>query len=250
MIRAASGLFFVMMGTLYAQPAPAPRFEVAAIKLTPPDQWNGSSGGNEGKGKYTMHNRTLKRYIMAAYGVGPNQIVGGPQWLDSDRFDIYAKAEEPIDDDDVFMAMLRTLLAERCGLAIHRESKPIAAYVLEIAKSGPKLEKAVDPTATATTNSGRGSIDATAVTIKRFAEVLSRQMDLPVFDQTGLEGKFNLRLKWFPESNRPVKPGQFPPMDDGPSVFTAIQQLGLRLQARKIPVDVLVIEHVERPSEN
>jgi len=249
MIRAAASLVFLLTGMLCAQPAPAPLFEVAAIKSTPPDQWNGSSGGNAGKGKYTMHNRTLKTYIMRAYFVGPNQIVGGPPWLDSDRFDINAKAEQPIDDDEVLMAMLRTLLAERCKLAIHHASKPIEAYVLEVVKSGPKLEKAVD-LPSATTNSGHGSIDARVITMKRFAEVLSRQMDLPVVDQTGLEGEFNLKLKWSRESDQPVKHGQLPAMDSGPSVFTAIQQLGLRLQARKTPVDVLVIDHVEMPSEN
>jgi uncharacterized protein (TIGR03435 family) len=248
-IRVAASVVFLVIGTLFAQPAPAPRFEVAAINLTPPDQWNQSSGGNEGKGKYTMRNRTLKRYIMGAYGMGPNQIVGGPPWLDSDRFDIDAKAEQPIDDDDVFMAMLRTLLAERCQLAIHRESKLIEAYVLEVAKSGPKLEKADSPSS-ATTNSSHGSIDARVITMKRFAEVLSRQMDFPVVDRTGLEGAFNLKLTWFPESDRPLKPGQLPATDSGPSIFTAIHQFGLRLQARKTPVEVLVIDHLERPSEN
>ena len=86
--------------------------------------------------------------------------------------------------------------------------------------------------------------------MKRFAEVLSRKTYLPVVDQTGLEGEFNLKLKWSPESDQPVKPGQLPAMDSGPSVFTAIQQLGLRLETRKTPVDVLVIDHVEMLSEN
>jgi uncharacterized protein (TIGR03435 family) len=248
MIVPAASLVFVMIGMLIRQPAPPPRFEVAAIKLTPPDQWNTSSGGKTGKGRLTMHNRTLQRYIMGAYGVGPNQIVGGPSWLDSDRFDIEAKAEQPIDDDGVFMAMLQTLLAERFKLAIHRESKPIEAYVLVVAKSGVKLEKAEDEEST--TNSGHGSIDAQVITMKRFAEVLSRQMDFPVVDQTSVEGTFNLKLKWSPESDRPVNPGQLPAPDSGVSVFTAIQRFGLRLVAGKTPVDVLVIDHVEMPSEN
>jgi uncharacterized protein (TIGR03435 family) len=182
-----------------------------------------------------MHNRTLKRYMMGAYGLGPNQIVGGPAWLDSDRFDIEARAGQPIDDDDALMAMLQTLLTERFQLVIHRESRPIEAYVLLVARNGPRLEKALD--GDSTTNNGHGNIDARVITMKRFAEVLSRQMDFPVIDQTGLEGAFNLNLKWSPESDRPVKPGQLPALDTGPSLFTAIQQLGLRLQARKTPVD-------------
>ena len=250
MIRVAANVIFLMMATLYAQPAMAPGFEVASIKPTPPDQWNGPSGGKAGKGKYTMHNRTIKTYIMRAYSVGPNQVVGGPSWLDSDRFDIDAKAEQPIDDDQVLMTMLRALLSERCKLALHHEYRPIEAYVLEVAKSGPKLEKSADSATDATTNSGHGSIDARVITMKYFAEVLSRQMDLPVVDQTKLEGAFNLKLTWSPESDRPVRPGQLPAMDSGPSIFTAIQQLGLRLQARKTPVDVLVIDRIEMPSEN
>ncbi|MES1262251.1 MAG: TIGR03435 family protein [Acidobacteriota bacterium] len=164
------------------------------------------------------------------------------------RFDIEARAGQPIDDDSALMAMLRTLLAERFHLVAHRESKPIAAYVLTVARNGPRLEKALD--GEATTNSGHGSIDARVITMQRFAEVLSRQMDFPVVDQTRLEGAFNVNLKWSPESDRPVKPGELPALDTGPSVFTAIQQLGLRLQARKTPVDVLVIDHAEMPSEN
>ena len=105
MIRAA-GLAFLVTWTLYGQSAAAPRFEVASIKLTPPDRWNEPADGYSGKGKITFRNRTLKRYIMGAYGVGPNQIAGGPPWLDSARFDIDAKAEQPIDDDDALMAML------------------------------------------------------------------------------------------------------------------------------------------------
>jgi len=139
----------------------------------------------------------------------------------------------------------------RFKLTIHRESKPIEAYVLEVAKREPKLEKAVDSPSSAATNSGHGSIDARVITMKRFAEVLSRQMDLPVVDQTGLEGAFNLKLKWSCESDQPVKPGELPSMDSGPSVHTAIQdQLGLRLHAQKVPIEVLVVDHIEKPSEN
>jgi uncharacterized protein (TIGR03435 family) len=247
MIRAAS-VACLIIGTLHAQSAPPPRFDVAAIKLTPADQWRGSSGGDTGKGKFTMHNRTLKRYIMGAYGVGPNQIVGGPPWLDFDRFDIEAKAERPIDDDGEIMAMLQTLLADRFKLALHRENKPIDVYVLVVSKSGPKLERAED--GASSTNSGHGSIDAHVITMRRFAEVLSRQMDFPVVDQTGLQGVFNLKLQRSPEGDRPVNPQQLSAVDEKPSVFIAIQQLGLRLQARKTPIEVLVIDHVEMPSAN
>jgi uncharacterized protein (TIGR03435 family) len=196
-----------------------------------------SSGIKTNHGRLTATNVTLKRCIMGAYGLGPNQIAGGPDWLDSDRFDIEAKSDRPEDGDGELMARLRTLLAERFKLAVHRETRTISAYELELAKNGPKLEKAEDEQAR--TNSGRGLIDASAITMTRFAEVLSRQMALPVVDNTGLQGAFNLKLQWTPE------------IDNGLSIFTAIQeQLGLRLQSRKTPVENLVVDRAEKPSEN
>jgi uncharacterized protein (TIGR03435 family) len=121
--------------------------------------------------------------------------------------------------------------------------------VLEVAKNGPKLEKAEG--GESTTNSGRGLLDARNTTMDRFAEVLSRQMDLPVVNRTGLEGVFNLKLEWTPESAKQIKPGADGAAMEGPSIFTAIQQqLGLRLRSQKTPVEILVIDHAEKPSEN
>ena len=177
---------------------------------------------------------------MGAYALGPNQIAGGPAWLDSDRFEILAKAEQPVDNDLVLMRMLQTLLAERFQLMVHRETRTIPALVLEVAKNGPKLEKAEGKEAS--TNNGRGLIDARTITMRRFAEVLSRQMDLPVIDGTGLPGAFDLKLEWAPPNAKP---------DSGPSVFAALQeQLGLRLESRKMPIEILVIDRAEKPSEN
>jgi uncharacterized protein (TIGR03435 family) len=102
----------------------------------------------------------------------------------------------------------------------------------------------------AATNNGRGHIVATNASMDRFAEILSRQMDRPVVNQTGLQGVFNLTLQWTPDSARPANP-QNGAATEGPSIFTAIQeQLGLRLRAQKVPVDVLVIDHAERPDAN
>jgi uncharacterized protein (TIGR03435 family) len=228
---------------------PAVQFEVASIKPSSADGSNVSSGGKSGQGRLTMSNVTLKRCIMGAYGVGPNQIMGGPKWLDSDRYEIVAKAEEPV-GDATLMTMLQALLAERFKLAIHREARTIEAFVLEVAKNGPKLAKAEQEESS--TQNSRGLIDARKITMDRFAEVLSRQMDLPVVNRTGLEGSFNLKLEWTPESRRPFKPGASDAaIDSGPSIFTAIQEgLGLHLRSQKTPVDVLVVDHAEKPSEN
>ena len=249
MIRGLASLAVCVSGAIYGQSTASQRFEVASVKPSPADQRNGNSGGHSGSGRLTMTNVTLKRYIMGAYGVGPNQILGGPDWLDSDRYDIVAKADQPV-GDGILMAMLQTLLAERFKLAIHRENRPIQAYILEVAKNGPKLEKAGD--AASTTGNGHGLIDARAIAMTRFAAVLARQMDAPVVDRTGLEGKFNLKLQWTPESDKPLKPGtDAAAMDSGLSIFTAIQQqLGLRLRAQRVPVEMIVIDHAEKASEN
>src|SRR5579883_151928 len=218
---------FVLCFSAFAQ---QPRFEVAAIRPSNADP--GSSGFSSRHGRLVGSNVTLKRSIIGAYSVGPNQVVGGPDWLDSDRFDINAKADEDAGDSKL-MLMLQSLLADRFHLVLHRETRPLQAYVIEVAKGGPKLEKA--KTQESTTESGRGVLKVRGTTMDRFAQVLARQMDLPVVNQTGLEGAFDFKLEWTPENER-SKP------DAGTSIFTAIQeQLGLRLRAQKAPVEVLVI---------
>jgi uncharacterized protein (TIGR03435 family) len=236
-MRIHGALPVLFAAVLSAQPAA--QFEVASIRLTDPDEFRSASGIATGKGRMTAHNVTLKRCIMGAYAVGPNQIFGGPSWLDSERFDIEAKTLDRIDDDAIFMTMLRALLADRFKLAIHRETRSIQAYVLELAKGGPKLEKAAD--GESITDSGRGRLHAQVVSMRHFAQVLSRQMDLPVVDQTGLVGAFNLKLEWNPDVTRP---------EAGPSIFTAIQDLGLRLRAAKAPIEVLIVDRAEKPAAN
>lgn len=226
--NAIAGLLFVSL--LFAQ---TPRFEVASIR---PGRADAPGGVTTGKGRLLVENQTLKRCIMGAFSVGPNQIVGGPSWLETDPFVIMAKAEEPVDDDAVIMAMLRTLLKERFKLECHRETRTIRAYVLDVAKHGPKLKKSAG--GESSTFYGRGHIKATATTMDHFAEVLSRLMDFPVVNTTGIEGTFDLQIEWNSA-------------DAGRSIFTAIQErLGLRLASRKTPVDMIVIDHVEKPSEN
>ncbi|HVO97214.1 MAG TPA: TIGR03435 family protein [Bryobacteraceae bacterium] len=222
--------FCLLAPALFAQ---VPRFEVASIRPGRP----GAPGGvTTGKGRLLVENETLKRCIMGAFSVGPNQIVGGPSWLETDTFVITAKAEEPVDDDAVIMAMLRTLLKERFKLEAHRESRTIRAYVIEVAKNEPRLQKSAG--GESSTLYGRGRISAKATTMDHFGEVLSRVMDFPVVNQTGIEGIFDLKIEW---TNA----------DTGPSIFTAMQeQLGLRLASRKTPVDMVVIDHVEKPTEN
>jgi uncharacterized protein (TIGR03435 family) len=174
------------------------QFEVASIKPVTVDG-SFTSGITTGHGKIDAENVTLKRCIIGAYSVSPSQVIGGPDWLDSDRFHILAKAAQPTDSDAELMRMLQTLLAERFHLSIHRETRPLQAYVLEVAKGSPKLEKA--PDGESSTNSSHGQLVARSTGMELFARVLGREVNLPVVDQTGLQGCFNFTLKWTPEAS-------------------------------------------------
>jgi uncharacterized protein (TIGR03435 family) len=248
MVRAIASLAVLVAGAVHGQSVAAQQFEVASVKPSVADP-RAVSGIKTGHGRLDGNNVTLQRCIMGAYGVGPNQISGGPDWLDRDRFEISAKAAQPINDDAALMVLLRGLLAERFKLALHRETRSIPAFVLEVAKNGPKLERA-EPgdagTNTSTTNFGV-TIEAHNTDLDSFARILGRRVDLPVINHTGLEGIFNFKLHWSPENARPLDGGA----TEAASIFTAIQeQLGLRLRSQKAPVEFLVIDHAERPSAN
>lgn len=250
MVRAFAALV-ICLPAAYCQSVASEQFEVASIKLS--NATSGSSSGiKTGHGRLDAQNVTLKRCIMGAYGVGPHQISGGPDWLDSDRFEILAKADQPIDDDPALMVLLRGLLAERFKLVLHRETRPLSAFMLEVAKNGPKLEPAdagESSTNTSTSNTS-ALIEGNKTGMDGFAQVLARVMDQPVVNHTGLQGIFNFKLQWTPENAKPAKPADATGTE-GPSIFTAIQeQLGLHLRSQKTAVEVIVIDHAEKPSEN
>ncbi len=235
-------------GTLFGQAQVAQQFEVASVKLSDADASSGS-GIETGRGRIEAKNVTLKRCIMGAYGVGPHQISGGPDWLDRERFEILAKSGRAMDGDGELMQMLQSLLAERFKLTLHREKRAVSALVLEVAKRGAKLERAASGeagTSTSTSNT-RVSIDAHNTDMDSFARILSRKMDLPVVNSTGLAGTFNFKLQWSADGIGAVSDGT----TEGTSIFSAIEdQLGLHLSSRKAPVEILVIDSVEKPSVN
>jgi uncharacterized protein (TIGR03435 family) len=229
----------LLLATASALIAQQPEFEVASIKPSP-DSSSNNSTGNSGSGRLLMSNVTLKRAVMGAYRLGKNEVVGGPDWFDSDRWVIQAKADHPAGDSEM-MQMLQTLLAERFQLKTHRENRPMNAFILEVAKGGHKLK--LSTAEGARTGNSRGGLDAQHMTMVRFAEVLARQTDLPVVDRTGLDGAYDFKLEWTLDADRPAK--------DGPALPTALQeQLGLRLRAEKVPIEVLVIDSASRPSAN
>jgi uncharacterized protein (TIGR03435 family) len=230
------------------QSATPQQFDVSTVRPSSADPAS-SSGITTGNGRIHGENVTLKRCIMGAYGVGQHQIVGGPDWMDSEHFDIQAKVDQPI-DDDVLMVMLQGLLADRFKLALHRETKTASAFVLEVDKKGSKLEKAEGGDSNTTTSASK--IGGITMSIKNtdmdsFCRILARTMDLPVVNNTQLKGLFNFTLHWTPDTATPSKHEAA----DDVSIFTALpEQLGLRLRSAKAPVEVLVIDHIEKPSEN
>ena len=225
---------------------PTPAFEVAAIKVSKTS--DNSSHSRTTDGRIMMDNLTLKQIILQAYRLKEYQLTGGPNWLDTDRFHIDAKAESKVKSEQLMM-MLQNLLAERFQLVAHRQKKEMAAYALVVAKGGPKAMK-LSEVSGSNTNSNGLKLTAHPASMEILAAFLSRQVDMPVVDETDLKGNFDFTLEWSTERMQQKADA------DGtalavPTLFAALpQQLGLRLESRKVPIDILVIDRAEKPSEN
>jgi uncharacterized protein (TIGR03435 family) len=207
-----------------------PAFDAASVKpVDPGDRVNSYTRSNEFMG-------SLQALIRYAYGVEDYRIAGGPKWLEGDKFSVVYKPSGPQAN-----LMLRALLAERFKLAVHTETKELPVYALRVAKNGPKMEKADKPGGT---SSGGAMIRGT-MDMSTFVSYLSSTLGRRVMDETELTGPYTLSLKWTPD-DQPT-----PASDGAPSLVTAIQeQLGLRLESTKGPVEILVIDHAEKPSAN
>lgn len=229
-----------------------PEFDVASVKP------NESSGSKTGKamilpGRLTFPNGTLKMFIMAAFEVRGDMIEGGPGWLDSDHFDIAAKAL-PGTDEKTLRTMLQTLLAERFKLAIHRKERAMPEYALRVGKGGPKLEQSPQTgernCTWQTADKGLRRRVCHNMTMAELAAALPGWggigVDLPVADLTGLKGAYDFRFEIAPAR----KAGAAGKDDSGPTIFDALAQLGLKLEPYKGSLSTVVIDHAEKPSEN
>jgi bla regulator protein blaR1 len=244
-----------------AAPAAPPAFEVASVKPNSSGDRNTMFQITPG-GRFHCSNVSPQMLIIMAYDLKPNQLTGGPNWLDSTKYDITAKAEGP-EDPDRLKQMMQTLLADRFKLAFHRETKDLPIYELVTAKNGPKLKASAGDAAQHQQQffrMGRGSMDMQHVTLANFADHLSRLVGRNVYDRTGIAGTYDIKLEWTPDESEsqmfkgpPDGAGPPPPSPDttGPSLADALQeQLGLRLVAGKGPVEIVVIDHIEKASEN
>jgi uncharacterized protein (TIGR03435 family) len=262
-----------------AQTPPAtPTFDVATVKPSDPDKPGGSLMMNNDT--FQTQGQTLKAIIKFAYGLNmgaDQQISGGPSWVDSAKFDINAKEDPdtvaglkklPRDQQtDQVRLMVRGLLAERFQLKLHHETKVLPVYSLVVAKGGVKMTPVVDDPPTADGAGpgpktgkghgirmmGRGELNGMGANTAILTNVITMQPETggrKVIDNTGLTGSYDFTLKWTPESG-PAPEGGAIPDPAGPSFFTALQeQLGLKLDAIKAPVDTIVIDSAVMPSSN
>ena len=275
----AAGLALLGLAPLAAQqpvrPDTKPTFEVISVKPNRSGEFGGSSGVEPG-GQFTVRNNTLRNVIRNAYQVQDFQIVGGPSWLDNDRFDVTAKAANPNAPLDEMRSMVQALLADRFRLVVHRETRDVPIYALVVAGSdgrlGPRLTRsAIDcaaiveaarrgqppaPLPNGITPCGTrrlpGRMIASSVTMADLARNLSNDAGRFTVDKTGLSGRFDLELEFRPDRLPPdgvLPPGLPAPPADAPSLFTAVQeQLGLKLESQRGPVEVLVIDSASQPS--
>jgi uncharacterized protein (TIGR03435 family) len=244
-------------GIAQNSPASSPAFEVATIKPSNPDACCARGWGHNGK-YFNTGNTTLKYLIQWSYGLQARQVAGGPPWLDRNRFDAAGEIEGMAEPNDrQWKLAVRQLLKDRFQLQFHHDTREMPAYALVVAKGGSKLAKGdSDPNhvermgfigAVGQTMHGVG-VNAT---IADFIGELQRiVLDRPIVDRTGLSGAFNIQLVFTREAPEALGMSQLSDTA-APNLLTALQQqLGLKLEPTRAPVDVLVIDHAEMPSEN
>lgn len=270
LFRAGSVLAFAAALPAFCQPPPPPAFDVAEIKLNKSGALD-SNGDFDKGGRVTVRNLPLKYLIALGYHVRIQDLQGAPGWTESERVDIVAKAPPSTSEDDL-RRMLITLLQDRFKLATHTDQKVTSLYALVVSKGGPKNLKDSTPPAATEQRCHRASPPVSGdvgtacqhTSMSDLAEYLAGAVpgyvQMPVVDQTGLKGIYEFQLFWTPAGrlnagagrggdgaeNRAAEAGS------GTSVFDALQtQLGLKLEARKQPMPVVVVDHIERmPTEN
>ena len=240
-------------------PPERPEFGVTSVKPTIKE---GRPAYGTGNGKGYGKNVTLKMLIALAWQVQQFQIAGGPAWASSDTFDVEGKTEDETAGFARLRLMMRSLLEDRYRLKVHHEIREAPVYRLVVGKDGPKIKLSSDqssedplgPPANPTDGPlhggmliGPGMLIGNAISLAQLAKVLGLQVERTVIDRTNLAGRFDIQLHWTPGS--PDAPA--PSLEYPSSIFTAVaEQLGLRLESSRGPVEFLIIDHCEKPSPN
>jgi uncharacterized protein (TIGR03435 family) len=237
-----------------------PGFEVATIKPARPEGRFSLTVNRSGMLNTTS--TTVADLIKFAYDLHPRQITKGPAWLESEKYDITAKPDtEGIPNPTQLKLMVQKLLKERFQLTFHNEKKELSVYAISVTKTGPKLTKNESGGNLPGYGGGRGTFIVRNSSIAEFGHILQANiLEQPVVDQTGLGAtRYDFTLKWTPDPSQsqiggPAPPNAPPPADNAdvpPDIFTAFQQqLGLKLENTKAPVDVMVVDRLEKPSDN
>ncbi|HUA57525.1 MAG TPA: TIGR03435 family protein [Verrucomicrobiae bacterium] len=235
-------------------------FEVASIKVNSDIANTDMSMNDEPGGRLNCKNVTLRLLITYAYDIRDSQLLGAPSWAGTERYNILAKpsageaANEPRPYSEAENQRMRqrtqALLADRFGLKLHEEKKEMAVYSLVVAKGGPKLQASNSPFPQISANNTR--VQCKKVTMQRFAQVLlADRMNRYVIDNTGLTGEYDFTIHFKPDGAPSKEPAGTAPAPTGPSFLTALEeQLGLKLVGAKVPVPCLVVDRVEKASEN
>jgi uncharacterized protein (TIGR03435 family) len=243
---------------------------VATVRRNTSPDGDGAIGAQP-NGRFTVHNVPLRFIIQVVHEVPAFRVTGGPDWIDSERWDIQAKAEGAVPESQLH-AMMRALLVERFKLLLRSDTRQTAGFALVRARSsgplGPQLRAHPEPCPPQALDTAPPAIDApppcgrmsgsdrvirvSARPLSDFATVLARRVARPVIDRTGLDGLFDLELRWTADARSSAPLTQAPTAtDDGISLFTALQeQLGLRLQSERVDADFFVVERVERPTDD
>jgi len=214
----------------------SPAFEAVSVKPSPPWQPGLKAGVTFDETHFSAHFMTMQSLIISAYDLPAYSIVGMQRWFTSAGFDIEATMP-PGTTKEQIKPMMQSMLADRFGMKAHRETREAPVYALVVAKDGPRMKRST--ASQFSVRPGRGHMEFYRVDMQLLIRNLTEPSDRPIIDRTGLDGYFDVTLDRSSDA------------DKGPSIFTAVQeQLGLRLDARKMPVEYFVIDHIERPSGN
>lgn len=231
-----------------------PVYDVSTVKPNTSDDGNSSTWSR--KTNYTAKNVPFRELLAGAFGLRSSLIFGLPPWAEKAHWDIEAKVTAP-DPAEVkkltaeqYRLMLQALYADRFALKWHYETRVLPALEIVVAKGGPKLKQAT-PGEQEGTHQNNTKLEATAVPLSRLADTLSRELHREVVDKTGLSGNYDYTLRWTSEEALAGQAGSSGVADAAPDVYTALtEQLGLRLQSGKDPLQVVVIDQCKPPSEN
>lgn len=216
--------------------AQSPSFETATIK--PSNDAPGHSDLHIRASRIAATGETLKDLVAIAYQVKDAQVTGGPAWADIERYDINAESNGA--GQPQLLLMLQTLLADRFQLAFHHEERIMPAYAMTVVESGLKIQPA-EASGDPHSEGSKGSYTAEGVTMAKLADTLSRDLKTPVKDLTGVSGRYTFKVEWSTEGN----------VDSQDAMFNAFErQLGVKFELRNMPIDTIVIDRAEKPSEN